>query len=362
MVNKKFGIILALAALGLAGCGGSNNGSSSVAPTSSSNNTSDSGSSVLPPVVEGKYTLYFHFKASDTVASIPSYNSPFITGAAFGWATTPFDETAGTGAVELTALANSDIYYVQVAKTLFADADGNFDTTKRGYQLTLGWNASSNAPTDQQGIDWGYKADYNALYPGTSHPLMDAPDANGRVDIYGCTGAVIANPDVPDATSDEHWMADPTTKVDYMTFAATKPAPTKILQRKFAFTIADKDAAGLARPDYVADFYATGSYDIDSTGSAWAAALDDAHKLTKDADGYYTISVGDVYSGVAIQYMVVCTVKNSAGTVVTTSFWANKAQNDNLKYTPLSSDGDNYTEKLDTPLTWAAWPSDPNVQ
>jgi hypothetical protein len=352
MVNKKIAIVLALAALGLAGCG--NNTSSKTATTSDGGTTSAPSADV--PVVEGKYTLYFHFKASDMVASIPDINSPFITGAAWNWGTTPYDAETKKGAMPFVALANTDIWYLQVDKALFEDVDGKFDATKRGYQITLGWNTASNAPADQQGIDWTYKADYNALYPGASHPLMDAPDAKGIVDIYGAT-AVIANPDVPDETSDEHWMADPTTKVDYLTFSATKPAPKKLLNRSIKFKINDLDGAAtpVSKPTWVKDFYATGAYDT------WSGAFDDAHKLTVDADGYYTIKLGDVYGGVNIEYMVVCTTVDDNGNVAEEGFWTNKAQSDNLSYKPLAVDGDNFVDTVD-PLTWTAWPEKPAVK
>lgn len=352
MVNKKIGIILALAALGLAGCGSTTSSASKAASTTSSG-AATSVPGVDVPVVDGKYTLYFTFKANDEVSAIPAYDVPYFTGAATGWGTTAYAEGAEKYALPFTALANSNVWYLQIDKTLFADVDGKFDMTKRGYQITLGWSSTSGAPASQQGIDWSYKNDYSALFPGTAHPKMDAPDTKGIVDLFGGT-AVIADPDTA-YTGDEGYVVDPAAKLDYLTFSATKAAPVQIKNRSIKFTIADKDKAGLARPGYVADFYATGSY------QSWNGVLDEAHKLTAAADGSYTVALGDVWGDVKIEWMVVCTVKNSAGKVVTTSFWANKAAAANLAYTPVSIDGDNYTEDIGA-ITWEAWPADPNIQ
>jgi hypothetical protein len=349
MVNKKIGIILALAALGLAGCGSTTSSASKAASTTSSG-AATSVPGVDVPVVDGKYTLYFTFKANDEVSAIPAYDVPYFTGAATGWGTTAYAEGAETYALPFTALANSNVWYLQIDKTLFADVDGKFDMTKRGYQITLGWSSTSGAPASQQGIDWSYKNDYSALFPGTAHPKMDAPDTKGIVDLFGGT-AVIADPDTA-YTGDEGYVVDPAAKLDYLTFSATKAAPVQIKNRSIKFTIADKDKAGLARPGYVADFYATGSY------QSWNGVLDEAHKLTAAADGSYTVALGDVWGDVKIEWMVVCTVKNSAGTVVTTSFWANKAAAANLAYTPVAVDGPDFTEDIGA-ITWEAWPTDP---
>jgi len=343
MINKKFSAtLLALAALGLAACGSSSSESSTTSLTSE-----QSSETVDVPVVEGKYTVYFHLGSASVVQSLESYNSFFINGAFNAWSTST--------AVPFVALAGSDVYYAQLDATGFAvsETDATFDTTKRGYQLTIGWNSTSNAPAEQQGTDYTIKADYNALYPGTSHPKMDAP-VSSKIELFGAT-AVVADPDFPDTTSDEHWMADPATVVHYQTFLKQKAAVVSIKNYSIKFKIAEKDALEVSKPTWIADFYATGGYD------SWGGALTDDFKLTADNDGYYTIKFGDVYGGVKIEYMVVCTVKNSEGTVVTTGFWTNKAHNANLDWTPVAADGDDAVVDAGD-LVWEAWPSDPNVK
>ena len=66
---------------------------------------------------------------------------------------------------------------------------------------------------------------------------------------------------------------------------------------KYKFKINDADKNALAKPAWVADFYACGGYD------SWDGALDDAHKLVLGDDGYYTITFGDSYAGVKIEFM-----------------------------------------------------------
>jgi len=352
MVNKKFSAtLLALAALGLAACGPtsseSTKSSSVLSSSSSALVSSTSSETVNVPVVEGKYTVYFHLGADSVVKALDSFNSFFINGAFNTWTTST--------AVPFTALTGTDVYYAQIEAAGFAtsETDSTFDMTKRGYQLTIGWNTTSNAPAEQQGTDYTLKADYNALYPGTAHPKMDAPK-DSKIELYGAT-AVAADPAVPDTTSDEHWMADPATIVHYQTFAAQKAAVVSIKNYSIKFKIADKDGAQVSKPAWVADFYATGGYD------SWGGALTDAFKLTADNDGYYTIKFGDVFGGVKVEYMVVCTVKNTEGTVVTTGFWTNKAHGANLDWTPVGADGDNAVIDAGD-LVWEAWPSDPNVK
>src|SRR5574344_438226 len=100
MINKSKTLVLGLAALmtlGLVSCGG---GSASDTGTSSAGGDTPS---TDVPVVEGSYTLYFHFKASEKVKELASWTSPFIDGYFNGW-----DAHHG---IEMKALKGTDIYY-----------------------------------------------------------------------------------------------------------------------------------------------------------------------------------------------------------------------------------------------------------
>ena len=107
MFNKKLGLlVLAAATMGLAACGGNSSsatGSSKAAdgsqPTGSSKAADDSQptgvsensgtAEDLPPVAEGKVTVYFEFAkvTEECIDEIPSHCSPFITGEFCSWKT-----------------------------------------------------------------------------------------------------------------------------------------------------------------------------------------------------------------------------------------------------------------------------------
>jgi len=361
MINKKFAGVLALslATVALAACGGTKTSSSTGDSKSVPASVTTSVETPAVPVAEGKYSIYFTLGDSSTISSLQSYNSFFLTGTFCNWATgIVVDSTKPTEvAAEFKNLTGTKVYYVQIDKTEF-QTSGALDKTKRGYQLTIGWNKSCGSEA-QAGIDWNYKADYNKLYTGTQCPRLDYPTSGDLIELYGAT-AITADPNPAESgqraghEDDEKSIADAASVVHYQTFAEQKPALVKVNGLKYKFKINDADKNALAKPAWVADFYACGGYD------SWDGALDDAHKLVLGDDGYYTITFGDSYAGVKIEFMVVCTVKNAANEIVTTSFWTNKLQGDNLAYTPAAGDATDPIVTRAAAYTWAAWPSDPD--
>jgi hypothetical protein len=100
--------------------------------------------------------------------AIPSYVSPFLTGAMAedakgNWATSP---TGTPSAVEMKLLADSNIYYG------FAAYDPDTYTGKQAgqYQLTLGYNSTAEVSDDAKGISWGNKSDVCSGYAGLLNP------------------------------------------------------------------------------------------------------------------------------------------------------------------------------------------------
>ena len=360
MINKKFAGVLALglATMALAACGG---GETSSAGSSVTTSTSDSTTSTVTPAVpvaEGKYSIYFTLGDSSPVQTLASYNSFFMTGTFCNWGEDVVNTEKPTEvAAEFTNLAGTKVYYVQIDKTQF-QTEGALDKTKRGYQLTIGWNASCGSEA-QAGIDWNLKADYNKLYTGTQCPRLDYPTSGDLIELYGAT-AIMADPNPVESgqraghEDDEKAIADPSAIVHYQTFAEQKPALVQVTGLTYKVQIADLDKAGVAKPTWIADFYATGSFD------GWNGAFDEAHKLTL-VDGYYSIPFGNCYVGVKIEFMIVAQIVNQAG-VKSTSFWEHKLQGDNLGYTPAAGDATNPTVIRDAAYKFEAWPSDPDTK
>lgn len=334
-----------LLALTLVGCNNSGSSSSKGGSSSSaSSSAAPSSSSQAPvadvPVVDGKTTFWFTLGDDSAVKTLSSYNSFFMVGSFNSWGT----DTAA----EFTNLAGTKVYYSQVEDTAIYTADSVFDTTKAGFQLTVGWNSTSGAPAAKLGADYTYKSDYCALYTdGTSHPCFDAPE-DGKVELYGATKVTKTR---TSTNSDELYEADPASIVHYQTFAKEKAAPVQIDDYKLQFTLNDKDAKDVSKPTWVKNIYATGGFD------SWAAKIDADHVLTPTDKGVYTINFGTVYADVTIEFMIVCTTVNAAGEE-STSFWANKLQDKNLTWTPgTADDGIGQPD----PYTFAAWPADPDA-
>ena len=143
MKKRSFLALLAASAMMLAGCVSKTTSSSSASPSGGS-----SGGSSNPPVVdiqptEGKTTFYFTMSAP---SELPSYTSVFLTGGFIQW-----HEKVGE-AIEMQKQEGSNVYVGLVDELEAAStADKYYE-----FQLTLGYNATSGAPST--GVNWSYKS------------------------------------------------------------------------------------------------------------------------------------------------------------------------------------------------------------
>ena len=355
MINKKMSLLLLAASTLLVACGGSTPKKEST-PASSD----DSEPEVVIPTEEGKTTVWFQFKArEDGVQALESFVSPFITGGFCGWNTNMANEDVTKRPVEMVLLEGSeDIYYAQIDNSRFEVAatetvEAHLDLS---YQLTLGWNASSNAPATQQGINWSYKADYNALYPGATHPSMDAP-ADGKIFLYGGTELeeIPAEEMVPWDSDWDHRVVE-SAKLPYQTFEKQPAAVRQIENYEIAVEIADLDSKGVSKPSWVEGIYVTGAF------KGWSSGFDADHLVEPGADGYYHINLGNVYNGVATDIKFVCKVTGQPDD----GFWTYGCTADgNVTITPLAIyEGDvdkTLTHEEEGALVWYEWPADPSL-
>ena len=155
-MKKRFAILGLLPIFALAACDNTPQ-NQSVAPTSS-------GEIVDVPTEEGKATVYFTM--ADASVEIPDYVSVFCTGNFNNWATDP------DGAIVFEKLEDSAIYY-----GFFALEDGDYE-----FQLTLGYNATSGAPST--GVNWSFKSDECLAASGESGTEnLSFTVANGLADL-----------------------------------------------------------------------------------------------------------------------------------------------------------------------------------
>lgn len=351
MINKKIGVLLLAASTLLVACGGGKTpGKSEPTPSSESTPAPEL------PVEEGKTTVWFQFKArEDGVQALESFVSPFITGNFAGWKTGMDNEDVNLRPVEMKLLeGTTDIYYCQIdnSRLHIAATETVEEHWDLSYQLTLGWNASSNAPAAQQGINWSYKADYNALQPGDKHPVMDAP-VDGKIFLYG-------GDELEEVPEDERLSWDngwdhrvvPSAKLDYQTFAS-QPGPVKEIENyEVAIEIADKDSKGVSRPSWVEGIYVTGEF------MGWSSAFDEAHLAAPAEDGFIHITFPKVFNGVPTPIKFVAKVTGHD------NFWEYGCTADgNVNITPLSiyegSVDKSMTAAEDGALVWYEWPADP---
>lgn len=357
MINKKIGVLLLAASTLLVACGG---GKTPAKDSSKPTSDSTSEGEVEIPVEEGKTTVWFQFKArEDGVQALESFVSPFITGKFAEWNTNMANENVNLRPVEMTLLEGTeDIYYCQIdsERFHFAEKDGVPEHYDYSYQLTLGWNASSNAPATSQGINWSYKADYNALQPGDKHPVMDAP-VDGKIFLYG--GDELEEvPEEERLAWDNGWdhRVVESAKLPYQTFEK-QPGPVKEIENyEIAVEIADVDSKGVSKPSWVEGIYVTGAF------KGWSSGFDADHLVEPGTDGYYHINLGNVYNGVTTDIKFVCKVTGQPDD----GFWTYGCTADgNVAVTPLSifeGQVDNsLTHEGDGPLVWYEWPADPSL-
>ena len=350
MVNKKIGIVLALAALGLAGCGSTTSSASKAATSSTPAATSSTPAattsipetsipSVDIPTKADNFTFYFHFKASDKVKSLEKWTSPFIDGVFNGWDAHP--------GVEMTALTGTDIYYAFVEKTA---VNWEKNANDLGYQLCLGYNDASGVGDSMKGIaGYTYKNDFALNFSGVSHP------------VWATKGAAVPEKDVIDLRAytygdDQHvWTGNGD---DFMSFAAQPVEP--VILKNYKITV-DLSEVKKSAPDYISGYMVKGSYD------SWAKSTLMTAGTGTSAD-IYTIDCGDVIAGAQIEFCVAPVTlaitevqdayvfKDGTGTFV-----AGTSGNGNASLTPLKLDGNDHTEAwgkfaLQTGYVWPIAP------
>lgn len=338
MFNKKFGLmVLSAAVLGLAACG--NNGgntskeSSEAKPsepaTSSAESKEQSSGELVIPVADGMTTVYFELAAPSTETgkesvAIPEGNSPFMTGGFCDWKTGMDGEKKPA---EFTKLGESSIWYTMIPADSYTVGDDATAVASRGFQITLGWNADSNAAAKNQGIDWAYKSDLSKLFPGSSHPKFSNP-VNNLVKITS-TDAVVEDPLFPDVNSDDHWMVNPDVTIDTLRFEKAKPAPQAIENYDVKFTIKNYATyEGLSERK----FYIVGGFNNWQNCEFPGEGKVGAEKLEFDATGVAHYVFHNQYSEVEFEYQIIADFD-------LTNFWAdaNKAQKSNFKLTPLGA-------------------------
>jgi hypothetical protein len=354
MVNKKIGIVLALAALGLAGCGSTTSSASKAATSSTPAATSSTPATSVPatsvpatsvpatsvpatsvpgvdiPTRADNFTFYFHFKASDTVKSLEKWTSPYIDGVFNSWNAHP--------GVEMTALAGSDVYYCYVPK---ADVSWEKNANDLGYQLCLGYNATSGVGASMQGVaGYTYKSDFSTNFSGVSHP------------VWATKGAAVPDTDLIDLraytySKDQHvWDG---AGDDFMTFKAQPVEPVVLKNYQIAV---DLTAVKAAAPTHVTDYMVKGSYDGWAKSKSLVAG-------TGDYLGKYIIDCGDVIAGAQIQFCVapvtLAITEVTDAYIFTTATFGDSdvgtfdTASKNAALTPLKLDGDNHV------ASWGAY-------
>jgi hypothetical protein len=350
MINKRriTSLILGvLATTALAACGGQTKSSTPAASSTTPVSSAPASSTPTPvsstpasstasiPVVEGKVTFYFHFKATDAVASLPTYVSPYLDGVMNGWTEHPSDPATANDPVEMKLLAGTDIYYGSIAvdwAKISADA---------GYQITLGYNASSGVSLAKQGVDYTHKSDYCATFSGLSHPVFSEPK-NSLVDLMGGEG------------------------VDYQTFTTIPPEP--VILHHYSLALDPSELTDAPTDNWFKGYMIKGSF------NSWTSVA--LAKGTGDYANDYVIDLGDVIATAKIEFCVapvttaIHEVKDDylltgTGTHLADTVDANDATKitkpGNLTITPLKLDKDNHTQvwgKLQT-YTGYKWPTAP---
>jgi hypothetical protein len=324
--------------------------SSSTTPVSSSTvpASSSTAPSVDVPTKADCFTFYFHFKASDEgVKKLETWTSPFIDGVFNSWNSHP--------GVEMKALEGTDIYYAFVEKTA---VDWTKNANDLGYQLCLGYNASSGVGESMQGIGgYTYKSDFSTQFSGVLHP------------VWATKGAAVPTSDLIDLraytyTDDNHVWA--TEGDDFMTFKSQPVEP--IVLKNYSIAL-DLTAVEAAAPTHVTGYMVKGSYD------GWASSVA-LKKGTGDYASKYVISCGDVIAGAQIQFCVapvtlaIHEVKDAYifedatfNTETDAGVFVKKTDgtNGNAAITPIRADGDNAVGSWGAmkPQTGYTWPTAP---
>ena len=313
--NKKLWAALILSAsMLLAGCGETNPGTSDSNP-----DTTSSAPDVMPSVPKTEGSTTFFIEVAEDSIELPSYCSYFLTGCMTGW-----KEKKADGALELINLEGTNIYYVEVAG--YDDAANEAD---RGYQITMGYNESSNLGDSKVGINWSYKAKSNSSYPGLDHPTFDAP-----VD-----GVVHITAKYNDGSIDEAgWK-----------WEAALPEPVIVNNYTVQFELSAALSAQITAWNEEKGESGVTGLSVKGGFNDWAW-----EKLTKVDDTHYKFTVESIIAGVSYEMCVA--PHTAAGTEDAYNLTGTGAKADdttdedgtyhlgNLYMTPLALDGDDYTK------------------
>jgi|GEM_PF-2777921 len=367
MINKSKSLICGLAVLtafGLVGCGTTK--SSSQASASASNTASASASASnstsgdVVPLKDGFFTFYFHFKASEKVAKLNTWTSPYIDGVFNGWNAHP--------GVEMKPVEGTDMYYAQISKDDVKWADNANDL---GYQLCLGYNESSGVGASSQGIaGYTYKCAFAAEFSGVAHP------------VWATKGAALPEKDAIELVTysygdDNHvWTA---VKDHFMTFASQPIEPIQLKNYTLRFEVDPALVADMPKETGATETYIKG-LSIKGSFNDWKAEA-----LTKsDTDGSYSIKIDSLIANSPLSFCVAPTtlairtvedkycLTGDYTPTDTNGYVGNKDKDTtddagkitkvgNLTLTPLKLDGDNHTATWGMLKTYDGytWPTAP---
>lgn len=289
MKNNRF-LVLALAALSvgaLASCGKQ--------PTKNTD----------VPVEEGKVT--FFFTDSENSVELDSYSSYFLTGGFIGFAT-------GLDALEMTKLEDTNVYYV------ITDAPDTTLNQGNEYQILRGYNASSNMATAKQGLQWvdAYKSDEELTFEALANPTFTYTAGDNKIDLGTHT---------------------------FSTKVSAPAAPLNNYTLRFTFTTS---VPTYGQPMIFGSFSGWRTPSDSNTDEVNKEIINDAKLTTVDPERKVWTKTFETMYADTYEYKLLVEY-TTAETSIT---WNNVDGNDqNLPFTVMQIDGDNYTLDVVTDAT-----------
>lgn len=289
MKNNRF-LVLALAALSvgaLASCGKQ--------PTKNTN----------VPVEEGKVT--FFFTDSENSVELDSYSSYFLTGGFIGFAT-------GLDALEMTKLEDTNVYYV------ITDAPDITLNQGNEYQILRGYNASSTMATAKQGLQWvdAYKSDEELTFEALANPSFTYTAGDNTIDLGTHT---------------------------FSTKVSAPAAPLNNYTLRFTFTTS---VPTYGQPMIFGSFSGWRTPSDSNTDEVNKQIINDAKLTTVDPERKVWTKTFETMYADSYEYKLLVEY-TTAETSIT---WNNVDGNDqNLPFTVMQIDGDNYTLDVVTDAT-----------
>lgn len=289
MKNNRF-LVLALAALSvgaLASCGRQ--------PTKNTD----------VPVEEGKVT--FFFTDSENSVELDSYSSYFLTGGFIGFAT-------GLDALEMTKLEDTNVYYV------ITDAPDTTLTQGNEYQILRGYNASSTMATAKQGLQWvdAYKSDEELTFEALANPSFTYTAGDNTIDLGTHT---------------------------FSTKVSAPAAPLNNYTLRFTFTTS---VPTYGQPMIFGSFSGWRTPSDSNTDEVNKQIINDAKLSTVDPERKVWTKTFETMYADTYEYKLLVEY-TTAETSIT---WNNVDGNDqNLPFTVMQIDGDNYTLDVVTDAT-----------